>query len=81
MGTQIFISSILRSGSSAIPTHQNLSYIECSDVAGLGKCHELKIMEFLSWVTAVSSIIRHRAYRHERYEEAEGEGAERGHKP
>lgn len=41
--------------------HQTLGYIECGGVGGvkggLSECHELKIIEILSWITAASSII------------------------
>jgi hypothetical protein len=40
---------------------QNLGIIECGGVGrlkgGLSECHELKIIEILSWITAASSIL------------------------
>jgi len=40
---------------------QNLGIVECGGVGrlkgGLSECHELKIIEILSWITAASSIL------------------------
>jgi hypothetical protein len=41
--------------------HHVLGYLECGGIGGikggLNECHELKIIEILSWITAGSSVL------------------------